>query len=84
VLVAEGDQQWSATLHGATLTLSGVKLPPDSEEAANEQERSEERAGNWLALHEIVLALYREFLRVRLEPGYLKAEAEAQANWMAQ
>jgi hypothetical protein len=84
VLIAEGDHQWAATFHGATFTMSGVKLPADSEEAGSEQERSEERAGNWLALHELVLALYREFLRVRLDPGYLKSEAETQANWMAQ
>jgi hypothetical protein len=84
ILVAEGDRQWAATMTGASFTLSGVKLPPDSDEAVNEQERSDERAGNWLGLHEIVLALYREFLRGRLDPGYLKAEAETQANWMAQ
>lgn len=84
VLIAEGDRQWAMTMHGATFALSGVKLPADSEEAGNEQERSEERAGNWLGLHEILLALYREFLRVRLEPGYLKSEAQTQANWMAQ
>ncbi len=83
LLVAEGQNQWSATIDGTTLRLSGVKLPDDSEDVGSDPERSEERAGNWLALHEIVHALYREFLRVRLRPDYLRTTAEAQATWMA-
>lgn len=83
LVFAEGERQWNATLDGTTLGLSAVKLPEDSADADSEAERNEERAGNWLALHEIVLALYREFLKVRLRPDYLKGTAEEQARWMA-
>ncbi len=83
LLVAEGSHQWSATVDGTTLSLSGVKLPDDSEDVSSDPERNEERAGSWLQLHEIVTALYREFLRVRLRPDYLQTVGEDQANWMA-
>ena len=46
-------------------------------------DRTADRAANWLALHEIVQALYRRFLDERLAPDYRTTGAEAQANWMA-
>lgn len=83
LLLAEGSRQWSATLDGASLTLLGVKLPEDSEEVESDQDRTAERAANWLALHEIVQALYGQFLRERLRPDYLQRVAAEQAQWMA-
>lgn len=83
LLVAEGSRQWSATLDAPTLTLTGVKLPEDAEECESDVDRNADRSANWLALHEIVQALYTVFLRERLRPDYKKAGAEQQARWMA-
>jgi len=83
LLVAEGDRQWTATLDAPSLTLSGVKLPEDAEECESEMDRTADRAANWLALHEIVQALYGLFLKDRLRENYRSTGAEAQATWMA-
>lgn len=83
LLLAEGQRQWSFTLEGASLGMSGVKLPEDAEECESEADRTADRAANWLALHEIVQALYVQFLRLRSAPEYLRSLAEKQAQWMA-
>lgn len=83
LLIAEGERQWTATLDAPSLSLSGVKLPEDAEECESEMDRTADRAANWLALHEIVQALYSRFLRERLEPDYKSTGAEAQSAWMA-
>lgn len=83
LLVAEGSRQWSATLDASTLTLNGVKLPEDAEECESEQDRTGDRAANWLALHEIVHSLYTMFLKERLRPDYAGTIGEQQAQWMA-
>lgn len=83
LLLAEGDRQWTATLDAPTMTLSGVKLPDDAEECESEADRTADRAANWLALHEIVQALYGVFLKDRLRDDYRATGAEAQAAWMA-
>jgi hypothetical protein len=46
-------------------------------------DRTADRAANWLALHEIVQALYGLFLKERLRDDYRSTAAEAQATWMA-
>ncbi len=83
LLIAEGERQWSCTFDAPTMSLLGVKLPEDAEECESEQDRTADRAANWLALHEIVQALYATFLRQRLRPDYLSTVAEQQAEWMA-
>jgi hypothetical protein len=83
LLIAEGERQWTCTLDAPTLGLGGVKLPEDAEECETEPDRTADRAANWLALHEIVQALYVLFLRERLQPDYLGTVAEQQAQWMA-
>jgi hypothetical protein len=83
LLLAEGSRQWSATLDAPTLTLTGVKLPEDAEECESDVDRTADRSANWLALHEIVQALFGMFLRERLQPDYKQAGAERQARWMA-
>jgi len=83
LLLAEGPRQWSATFDAATMAMTGVKLPDDAEEVESEQDRTADRAANWLALHEIVQALFAQFLRERLRPDYAKTAGEQQARWMA-
>lgn len=83
LLVAEGSRQWTATLDAPTLSLGGVKLPEDAEECESDADRTADRAANWLALHEIVQALYQHFLQQRLRPDYRKTVGEEQARWMA-
>jgi hypothetical protein len=83
LLIAEGARQWSATLDATTLTLTGVKLPDDAEECESDVDRTADRSANWLALHEIVQALYALFLRDRLRADYKQTAAEQQARWMA-
>lgn len=82
MILAEGSRQWSATIDGASMQLTGVKLPEDAEEVESDNDRTADRAANWLALHEIVQALYGVFLRDRLAPNYRSAGAEKQAQWM--
>lgn len=84
LLLAEGSRNWSATLDAATMMMSGVKLPEDSEEVESDGDRNRERSANWLLLLEIVQALYGMFLRERLKGDYLQKGAEQQAQWMAQ
>ena len=83
LIVALGSQQWQLTLDGGRMCLTGVRLPEDDPEASDAAERSRERAANFLLLQEIVAQLYREFLRIRLRPDYLRRDAERQATWMA-
>lgn len=81
---ALGDQQWSLTIDGPTLGLTGVRLPEDPEEAETPGDRSRERAANFLLIRELVQQVYGEFLRVRLRADYLATDGERQAQWMAQ
>lgn len=83
ILVAESSRQWIATLDAPSLTLTGVKLPDDAEECENDVDRTGDRAANWLALHEILQALYARFLRERLRSDFKQTVGEAQARWMA-
>lgn len=83
MLIAEGSRQWSAVLDAPTLSLRSVKLPEDSEECEADADRTADRSANWLALHEIVQALFGLFLRERLRPDYRKTAGEEQARWMA-
>jgi hypothetical protein len=83
LLIALGDSQWRVTLDGSTMTLRSIRLPDDDPEAESAEDRARERAANFLLVHDIVAALYRTFLRVRLRPEYLAQEAHRQAAWMA-
>ena len=83
LIVAEGSRQWNCTLDASTMTLGGVRLPEDAEDVESQEDRTADRAANWLALHEVVAAVFGIFLRERLRPGYLADGAEKQAQWMA-
>lgn len=81
LIVAEGSRQWTVTIDGARMAFGGVKLPEDAEECESAMDRTTDRAANWLALHEIVSALFGKFLRVRVGEAW-KQEAAAMAAWM--
>lgn len=83
LLLAEGARQWSATFDAPTMALRGVVLPEDAEECESDSDRTADRAANWLALHELVQALYSRFLAERLRPDFLATVAAQQARWMA-
>lgn len=83
LLIAEGSRQWSVTLHGAEMRFGGVKLPEDAEDCESAEDHTGDRVCNWIALHEIVGALYGLFLRVRVGEGW-KQEADRMAVWMQQ
>lgn len=82
LLIAEGSRQWSVTLHGAEMRFGSTKLPDDAEECESAIDRTTDRVANWLALHEIVGALYGVFLRVRVGEGW-REEAGRMAAWMS-
>ena len=84
LILAEASRQWTATLDGPSMQLTSVVLPEDDEEAESDGDRSADRAANWLALHELLLALYGLFLRERLDGGYRSGSGERQAQWMQQ
>ncbi|MCA8944090.1 MAG: hypothetical protein KDB80_16115 [Planctomycetes bacterium] len=83
LVTALGELQWQFVLDGTTMTLRSIKLPDDDPELGGPEEKSRERAANFVLIHEIVEQVYAQFLRLRLQPSYLQQEAEAQANWMA-
>ena len=83
LLVAEGSRQWSFVFDAERMAFGAVRLPEDSEECESAQDRTGDRAANWLALYEIVGLLFAQFLRVRLGDGWREKEAPAMAEWMA-
>lgn len=83
LLIGEGSRQWAATFDAPTLSCTGVRLPEDAEECESDVDRTADRAANWLALHEILQALYALFLRERLKPDFRATVGEQQAAWMA-
>ena len=83
LVVAEGEQQWSLVLEGATLDLRSVRLPGDPEEASSQEERTIARIAAYARIDDIVRRLYARFLEERLRPDYARGRAVAQKRWMA-
>jgi hypothetical protein len=83
LLIGEGSRQWTATFDAPTFGCTGVRLPEDAEECESDLDRTSDRTANWLALHEILQALYRRFLEERLNPDYMATAGEEQARWMS-
>lgn len=83
LVFAEADQTWSTILDGPTLNLTAVKLPEDDADAEGPGERCLDRIQGFWRLQQLVVRLYRDFLRERLSPGYLETTGAAQASWMA-
>ena len=83
LIIALGELQWSLVLDGPTMTLRSIKLPDDDPEISEKNEKSSERAANFILIQEIVEQIYALFLRIRLRPDYLTSDAERQAQWMS-
>ncbi len=81
LLIADSSRQWVVTLHGADMRFGSARLPDDPDDIETQEERTADRAANWLALHEIVAGLFGQFLRVRVGDGWAQ-EAAAIAVWM--
>jgi len=72
--------EWVATLDSNTLALAGVKLPASSSQA--EEELFYERVQRLEEIHELVHALYAQFLSVRLSPSWESELAPALRRWV--
>jgi hypothetical protein len=72
--------EWLALLDGASLGLSGVKLPALLSEG--EEEHFHERMRLLEQLHDLVQDLYRHFLSVRLSPRWLDELLPAMRRWL--
>ena len=83
LVLALGDLQWSFVLDAPSMTLRSVKLPDDDPEAEGPEDKSRERAANFVLAQHLVEQVYEQFLELRLQPSYLGELAERQANWMA-
>lgn len=83
LLVARGEDEWSFTLDGPSMSLLGLKIPADAESAGTHQERSADRIEHFLDIHDIVHGIYEVFLRDRLRADYLETSGAEQAQWMA-
>lgn len=72
--------EWSATLDAASFVLSSVKLPALLSEG--EEEHFHERMRFLEQLHDLVQALYRSFLAVRLTPQWEATLLPAMRHWL--
>ena len=82
LIAADGAREWGFVLDAATMNITGIRLPADSEEAQTPRERATERIAAFTELQDIIVGLYTKFLSVRLTPDYRATQGEAQANWM--
>jgi len=62
----------------------GVRLPEDAEDVESSADRTADRAANWLALYEVLMAVYRLFLKERLAPDFQAGTGAKMAQWMAE
>jgi hypothetical protein len=84
LLVARGEDEWSLVLDGPSMALQNIRIPADSEDAANNPvDRKNERVEHFLDVHDLVFGLYELFLRDRLRPEYLATSGAEQAAWMS-
>lgn len=81
LLIAEGSRQWTATIDGASLALTSVRGPDDSEECESSEDITADRASNWVALNMIVEQLFLRFVAIRSSDDWKKRAAEIGA-WM--
>jgi hypothetical protein len=72
--------EWVATLDSNTLALASVKLPASSSQA--EEQIFYERVQRLEEIHELVHALYAQFLSVRLSPAWESELAPALRRWV--
>lgn len=74
--------QWSLTLDGTRMVFGAVSLPADDEGCESSEDRTEDRAGNWLGIFEAVAALFARFIDVRISDEWTHLEAPAITAWM--
>ena len=79
--VGLGTQEWICVIKGDELSVSGIKVPAVLKDA--EDDVLMERIHLLDQLEDALDALYREFLRVRLEDELWKPELESIRDWIA-
>lgn len=79
--IAVDSHQFTATIDGATLALSGVRLGDDAEDCESAEDRTVDRAESWAVLTHAVEQLFSRFCNVRTTDNWQK-EAAAIARWM--
>jgi hypothetical protein len=80
--VVRHDRQYELTLHAETLAVTGAKLPPPSDDAADPRARLEERADLVRSLVEALDLVYDAFGRVRFGPEWATVLPRMQ-RWLA-
>lgn len=80
LLIAEGTRQWIATVDGS-LSIGSCKLPDDPEDCESNEDRTSERAANWLRLRAIVEHLFGTFVDLRVSDEWPERCDEI-AGWM--
>ncbi len=73
--------EWVCTLDGPRLAVTAVRLP--AIEAQEEEEHFFERMTRLQELDDMLHALYRSFLRARLDPNWQKSVLPALRSWVA-
>lgn len=76
----KGQQKWSFGIKGETLALSGVKIPALL--SREEDDQVYERFYLAEEVNNVVAALYRSFLALRLDKEEWAAELEAMTAWV--
>jgi hypothetical protein len=79
--VGLGTQEWRCVVKGDDLSLGGIKVPAVLKDA--EDDVLLERVYLLDQLEEAFDALYREFLRIRMDDGHWKSELDAIREWVA-
>ena len=79
LMIREG-REWNFTLKAPSLDLTGVSIP--SLLSREEEEQFYERMALVEELEELVEALYRQFLAVRLHPAWHDAVLPAMQDWI--
>jgi recombination associated protein RdgC len=89
MILAEGNDQWSFTLDGATLSFSSVRCPePDADEdtssegAPTPQDIDSERMDAFARLSQHFDGVYRIFLRDRLREDWERSTLQEIRHWI--
>lgn len=87
MILAEGDEQWSFTLDGATLSFSSVRCPePEADDdaagAPTPQDIDSERMDAFARLGQHFDGVYRIFLRDRLREGWESSTLQEIRRWI--
>ena len=81
LMLVKGDREWVFTFTAQSFTKSGVKLP-----ALTTREEDSRLAERMMLIEELDAtwaAIYKQFLEIRLTPGWEKVRQEMQ-GWIAE